>query len=248
MIICKTKNEIELMRQAGRVVAIAIEETSKHIRPGISTLELDEIAADVIKSHDCIPTFKGQYGFPRNICISVNEEVVHGIPGHRKLKEGDIVKLDVGATYKGWVGDSAASFPVGKVSAQAQQLMDVTKEAMMLGIDQMRLGHYLHDIAEAIHSYIEKFGFSTVADYGGHGIGRKNHEDPFVPQSRQKTRGMQLRKGMCLAIEPMINVGTAKVHVIQDKWTVVTDDGKLSSHFEHSAAITDGDPIILTAR
>jgi methionyl aminopeptidase len=248
MIICKTKGEIELMRQAGRVVALAIEGTSKHIKPGITTLELDEIAADIIRSHDCIPTFNGQYGFPRNICISVNEEVVHGIPSSRKLKEGDLVKLDVGATYKGWVGDSAATFPVGKVSAEAQKLMDVTKEAMLLGIDQMRVGHYLNDIAEAIHSHIEKFGFSTVADYGGHGIGRKNHEDPFVPQSRQKTRGMQLRKGMCLAVEPMINLGTAKVEVKGDKWTVVTSDGKLSSHFEHSAAITDGDPIILTLK
>ena len=247
MITCKSRNEIALMRQAGRVVALTLEALSKHLKPGISALELDEIAADIIRSHDCIPTFKGQYGFPRYICISFNEEVVHGIPSNRKLKEGDIIKLDVGATYKGWVGDGARSFPVGKVSEEAQQLLKVTEEAMMLGIDQMRLGHHLHDIAEAIHAHGEKYGYGIVSDYGGHGIGRKNHEDPQVPHNRQKTRGLELRKGMCLAIEPMLNMGTGAVHVKPDKWTVITNDGKLSAHFENTAAITDGDPEILTA-
>lgn len=246
MITCKTDSEIILMRQAGRVVALTLEELSKHLKPGITALELDQIAADFIRSHDCIPTFEGQYGFPKHICISFNEEVVHGIPTARKLKEGDIVKLDIGATYKGWVGDAAKSFAVGKVSPQIQKLLQVTEEALMLGIAQMRLGNHLNDIAEVISSHAEGHGFSVITDYGGHGIGRLNHEDPYVPHSRQKTRGMALRKGMCLAIEPMINAGKAAVKVKSDKWTVVTSDGKLSAHFEHTAVVTDGEPQILT--
>ena len=246
MISCKTKGEIALMRQAGRVVALTLEGLSRELKPGVSALELDEIAADIIRSHDCVPTFLGQYGFPRNICISFNEEVVHGIPTERRIKEGDIIKLDVGATYRGWVGDAAMSFGVGKVTTQVQKLLDVTRQATLLGIAQMRAGNHLHEISQAIHDYAEHNGLSVVVGYGGHGIGRKNHEDPHVPNNRQPTRGMQLRKGMCLAVEPMLNLGRAAVEVKSDKWTVVTSDGKLSAHFEHTAAITDGDPEILT--
>lgn len=234
------------MRQAGRVVALTLEALSKELKPGVSALELDEMAADIIRSHDCIPTFKGQYGFPRNICISFNEEVVHGIPTERKIKEGDLVKLDVGATYRGWVGDAAMTFAVGQVSPQVQKLLDVTRQATLLGVAQMRAGNHLYQISEAVHSYAEQNGLAVVVGYGGHGIGRKNHEDPHVPNNRQQVRGMQLRKGMCLAIEPMLNLGTADVKVKPDGWTVVTADGKLSAHFEHTAAITDGEPEILT--
>lgn len=246
MVVCKSKGEIALMRQAGRVVALTLEGLSKELKPGVSALELDEIAADIIRSHNCIPTFKGQYGFPRNICISFNEEVVHGIPSTRRIKEGDIVKLDVGATYRGWVGDAAISFGVGQVSPQVKKLLDVTRQATLLGIAQMRVGNHLYEISEAIHAYAEQNGLSVVAEYGGHGIGRKNHEDPHIPNNRQLVRGMQLRKGMCLSIEPMLNLGGAGVEVKPDGWTVVTTDKKLSAHFEHSAAITDGEPEILT--
>ena len=246
MITCKTRGEIALMRQAGRVVALTIEGLSKELKPGVSAVELDEIARDIILSHDCIPTFKGQYGFPRNICISFNEEVVHGIPTERRIKEGDIVKLDVGATYKGWVGDAAASFAIGHVSTQVQKLLEVTQGATLLGISQMKAGSHLYEISEAIHNYAEQNGLSVVAEYGGHGIGRKNHEDPHVPNTRQSVKGMQLRRGMCLSIEPMFNLGGAGVQVKSDGWTVVTSDGKLSAHFEHTAAITDGEPEILT--
>ncbi len=204
------------------------------------------MAADFIRSHDCIPTFKGQYGFPRYICISFNEEVVHGIPSERRLKEGDIIKLDIGATYRGWVGDAAMSFAVGQVSPQAQKLLYVTRQANLLAIAQMRPGQHLHDISAAIHHIAEKNGLAVVIGYSGHGIGRKNHEDPHVPNNRQAGRGVQLRKGRCLAIEPMLNLGKAEVKVQADGWTFITTDGKLSAHFEHTAVVTDGKPEILT--
>jgi len=234
------------MRKAGQVVGQTIQELQKHVRPGITALELDKIADDYIRSQGCTPAFKGLYGFPGSICISFNEEIVHGIPGKRVLKEGDIISLDVGATYKGWNGDGAATFPVGKVSSQAEKLLKVTEKATMIGIDQIRLGHHLYDISNAIHDYVEENGFSVVTQYVGHGIGRKVHEDPQVPNFRQQTRGLALRRGMCLAVEPMVNVGTYETVVKPDKWTVVTKDGSLSAHFEHSIAVTDGDPLILT--
>jgi methionyl aminopeptidase len=246
MISTKTKGELDLMRQAGQVVGQTIEEVSKYIKPGITTGELDKIGEEFIRSRGMIPAFKGLYGFPGSICISLNEEVVHGIPGGRVLKEGDIVTLDVGATYKGWNGDGAATFPVGQISEEAQNLIKVTREATYIGIDQMRLGNHLYDISNAIHDYVEKQGYSVVTQYVGHGIGRKVHEEPQVPNFRQPVRGMQLKKGMCLAVEPMVNVGGAETVMLADQWTVVTKDGKLSCHWEHSAAITDGAPLILT--
>jgi methionyl aminopeptidase len=246
MVSCKTRGELALMQHAGQVVGQTLEELAKYVRPGVTSGELDKIAEDFIRAKGCEPAFKGLYGFPGSICISFNEEVVHGIPGKRVLKEGDIVSFDVGATYKGWNGDGAATFPVGKVSAQAEKLLKVTKEATIIGIKQMRMGCHLFDISSAIHDYVESHGFSVVTQYVGHGIGRKVHEDPQVPNFRQPTRGMSLRRGMCLAIEPMVNIGTYETVVKEDKWTVVTKDGELSCHFEHSAAVTDGDPLILT--
>ncbi len=246
MISCKTRGEIDLMRRAGQVVGKTIQELQKHVKPGITALELDKIAEDYIRSQGCTPAFKGLYGFPGSVCISFNEEVVHGIPNKRVLKEGDIISLDVGATYKGWNGDAAATFGVGKISPQAEKLLKVTHDATMLGIEQMRLGNYLHDISSAIHEHVEAHGLSVVTQYVGHGIGRKVHEDPQVPNFRQPARGFPLRRGMCLAVEPMVNIGTYETVVKPDKWTVVTKDGSLSAHFEHSIAVTDGAPFILT--
>ncbi len=246
MVSCKTRNEIVLMRRAGQVVGRTIEELTKYVRPGITALELDRIADDYIRSQDCTPAFFKLYDFPGHICISFNEEVVHGIPSQRVLKEGDIVSLDVGATYQGWNGDAAVTLPVGKVTSQVEKLLQATREAMLLGIAQARLGNHVHDIAAAIDDYATRRGFSVVEGWGGHGIGRKVHEEPSVPHNRQATRGMALRRGMCLAIEPMLNVGKADVYVKPDKWTIVTTDGKLSAHFEHSLAVTDGEPLILT--
>ena len=246
MISCKTKNEIALMRQAGSVVGQAIEMLAKQVRPGITSGELDKMAEEFIRSKGCAPAFKGLYGFPGSVCISFNEEIVHGIPGKRVLKEGDIISFDVGAAYKGWNADAAATFPVGKVTAEAERLLKITHEATLLGIEQMRMGKHLYDISDAVQNHAERNGYSVVRQYVGHGIGRKVHEDPQVPNYRQGNRGMALRKGMCLAVEPMLNVGTFDTEVLEDKWTVVTKDGSLSCHFEHSAAVTDGDPIILT--
>jgi methionyl aminopeptidase len=247
MVSCKTKGELEMMRKAGQVVGKAIQELKKYVKPGITALELDHIADEYIRSQDCTPAFFRLYDFPGHICISFNEEVVHGIPGKRVLKDGDIIKLDVGATYKGWNGDGAATFAVGKVSEVAEKLLRVTEASMYAGIEQMRLGNHLYDISEAVHDYVEKNGFTVVTQYVGHGIGRQVHEDPQLPNFRQKTRGMALRKGLCLAIEPMVNVGTPDTEILPDKWTVVTKDGKLSAHFESSVAITDGEPLVLTA-
>lgn len=248
MVSCKTKGEIELMRKSGQVTARTIEELKKYLRPGVSGLELDRIADDFIRSQGCEPAFFKLYDFPGHILISFNEEVVHGIPSKRVLKEGDIVSLDVGADYKGWKSDSAATFAVGKVSAEAEKLLRVTEDAMLVGINQMRLGKHVHDISEAVQDYAEKSGYHiAIGGFHGHGIGRQVHEDPLVPNYRQDKRGMALRRGMTLAVEPMVNVGTSEIYVKKDQWTVVTKDGKLSAHFEHSIAVTNGEPYILTS-
>lgn len=247
MVSCKTQAEIELMRKAGQVVAGTIETLRQYAKPGITSGELDAIAGDYIRSHDCTPAFLGMYDFPKNICICFNEEVVHGVPGKRVLKEGDIITFDVGATYKGWNADGAATFPVGKVPASTHKLLEIAQTARQKGIEQAKVGNYLYDIAGAVHDYVQQMGFGVVADYCGHGIGRKVHEEPDVPNVRQSFRGMRLRKGMCLAIEPLITAGSALVYVKPDKWTVTTKDGKLSAQFEHTIAITDGEPEILTA-
>lgn len=247
MVSCKTRNEIELMRRAGQVVARTLEELKRQTRPGMTALELDGIADECIRSQGCTPAFFKLYDFPQSICISFNEEVVHGIPSRRVLKEGDIISYDVGATCRGWNADAAVTVGVGKISAEAEQLVRVTEKSLRCGIAQMRLGKHLHDVSAAVHDCVEGFGYGVVRECFGHGIGRKVHEDPQVPNFRQPNRGMALRKGMCLAVEPMITQGSDHIYTKPDKWTIVTTDGKLSAHFEHTIVVTDGEPYVLTA-
>jgi methionyl aminopeptidase len=247
-IIVKSKNELSLMRQAGKIVADTIALLTEAIRPGVKTIELDEIAFRYITGQGAIPSFKGYNGFPASICASINNEVVHGIPDGRVLYEGDIISLDVGAIYKGWQGDSAVTAGVGQISEQAQRLLDACEGSLAAGIAQARKNNRLSDISNAVQRYAEERGFSVVRDYVGHGIGRAMHEDPQVPNFGEPGFGPLLKKGMTLALEPMVNAGGYRVKVMPDHWTVVTEDGSLSAHFEHTVAVTDGDPEILTRR
>lgn len=246
MIILKSEREINYLRDAGRIVAETLVEVEKAVKPGVTTLDLDQIAEKYIKSRGAIPAFKGYHGFTGNICSSVNEEVVHGIPGLRKLKTGDNVSIDIGAVINGYNGDAAITVPVGEVDDEVQKLLDVTKESLYKGIEQAVIGNRLSDISHAVQVHAEQYGFGVVRDYVGHGIGRSMHEDPQVPNYGNPGRGPRLKAGMTLAIEPMINLGTYEVKTLDDGWTVVTLDGKRSAHFEHSIAITDGKPEILT--
>lgn len=247
MITIKSTRELGYMREAGRVVAGTLAEVGKAIRPGVSTRELDTIAENFIRKQGAKPAFKGLYGFPASICASVNEEVVHGIPGLRKVNNGDIISIDTGAELNGYYGDSAVTFPVGEVSDEALELMRVTEAAMYAGIDKARAGNRLTDISHAVQETAEAHGYGVVRDYVGHGIGTKMHEDPQVPNYGRPGRGPRLQAGMAIAIEPMINLGTHEVRSLSDGWTVVTKDGKLSAHFEHSIAIKDGAAEILTS-
>lgn len=246
MIILKSPQEIDIMRAAGRLTALTIAELKRAIRPGVTTAELDALAEDFITRHGGIPAFKGYQGFPGSICASVNDEVVHGIPGLRQVKSGDIISIDIGAIVDGYVGDAAFTAPVGEVSEEALELMRVTEEALYRGIAEARPGRRLSDISHAIQVHVEKAGFSVVRDYVGHGIGTKMHEDPPVPNYGPPGRGPRLQVGMVLAIEPMVNRGTYEVRVLPNGWTVVTADGSLSAHFEHTVAITESGPEILT--
>lgn len=246
MIILKTKREIEIMRKAGRLVAMSHEIVRKHIKPGITTKELDQIVEDFLKSQNAIPTFKGYNGFPYSICASVNEEVVHGMPGDRKLKEGDIISVDIGATFEGYVGDSAKTFFVGEVDDEKRRLVEVTRQSFYEGIKFAKESYRLSDISHAIQEYVENAGFSVVRDYVGHGVGKNMHESPQIPNFGKPGKGPRLQQGMVLAIEPMINAGTYNVKVLDNDWTVVTLDGKPSAHYEHTIAITDGEPELLT--
>ncbi|MFO7171983.1 MAG: type I methionyl aminopeptidase [Bacillota bacterium] len=246
MIILKSAREIAVMREAGRIAAQVHEELRKAIRPGITTRELDALAERLIRQAGAIPTFKGYRGYPASICTSVNDEVVHGIPGDRVLREGDIVAIDLGVTYKGYVGDCAYTWPVGKVSPEVERLLRVTREALERAIAECRPGRRLGDIGYAVQSYVESHGFSVVREYCGHGIGANMHEDPQVPNYGRPGTGLVLRPGMVLAIEPMVNTGTWMTRVLPDQWTVVTADGGYSAHFEHTVAITDHGPEILT--
>lgn len=246
MIILKSASEIAQMRAAGRIVAHVHEELRKAVRPGVTTRELDQLAENLIRKAGGVPTFKGYHGFPASICTSVNEEVVHGIPGQRRLQDGDIIAIDLGVTYKGYVGDSAYTWPVGEVSEEARRLLQVTREALERAIAQCYAGKTLGDLGHAVQSHVEANGFSVVRDYVGHGIGASMHEDPQVPNHGRPGSGVTLRSGMVLAIEPMVNAGTHQVQVLPDEWTVVTQDGKYSAHFEHTVAITDNGPEILT--
>lgn len=235
------------MREAGRIAAEALALLREKVKPGVTTAELDAVAQAIITKRGAKPSFKGYRGFPASICTSINEQVVHGIPNSKVvLKEGDIISIDVGATYKGYVGDNAITLPVGHVSPVAQRLMDTTQGALMAAIAAARGGNYLEDISGAVQDYAESRGFSVVREYVGHGVGRQMHEEPSIFNYRQGKRGPQLKPGMTLAIEPMINEGVADTRTLRDKWTVVTKDGKLSAHFEHTIAITEGEPEILT--
>lgn len=247
MIILKTDREIEIMRKAGRIVAGAHALVSKSIRAGVTTKELDTIVEEYIRSCNAIPTFKGYSGFPASICASVNEEVVHGIPGLKKLKEGDIISVDIGATFEGYVGDGAKTYFVGKVDKEKEDLVKATRQSFYEGIKFAKEGYRLSDISHAVQTYAESAGFSVVRDFVGHGVGKEMHEAPQIPNFGKPGKGPRLQKGMVLAIEPMINAGTYNVRILSNDWTVVTLDGKPSAHYEHTIAITDGEPYILTA-
>jgi len=246
MIIIKSQREIELMRKAGEITALALDEIKKHIKPGVTTIELDKIAEEFILSHNATPTFKGYRGFPASICASINEEVVHGIPGLRSLKNGDIISIDVGVNFQGYNGDATRTFPVGQVSADALKLIEVTRQSFFEGIAYAKQGHRLSDISHAIQTYVERHNFSVVRDYVGHGIGQNMHEAPQIPNFGPPGKGPRLRAGMTLAIEPMVNMGGYEVYTLKNNWTVVTRDGSLSAHYENTVAITDGEPEILT--
>lgn len=243
----KSNREIELMRESCRLLSLVHEEMGKAIKPGISTYQINKIGEDMIKSFGCIPNFKNYNGFPAAICVSVNDEVVHGIPSRKRiLKEGDIVSLDAGLIYKGYHSDAARTHAVGKVSPEAQKLMEVTRQCFFEGIRFAKAGCHLYEISAAIGDYAESFGYGVVTDLCGHGIGTELHEPPEVPNYRQNKRGMKLVAGMTLAIEPMINAGTYEVNWSDDGWTVTTKDGSLSAHYENTILITDGEPEILT--
>jgi len=243
----KSASEIALMREAGRLLEIVHDELAKTIKPGLSTADINILAEKMIRDFDCIPNFLNYNGFPASVCISINDEVVHGIPNHERiLQEGDIVSLDAGLIYKGYHSDAARTHAVGEISKEARQLIEVTKQSFFEGIRHARAGEHLFDISAAIGAYAESFGYGVVIDLVGHGIGTRLHEDPQIPNFAQKRRGLRLQPGMTLAIEPMINAGRRDVCWLDDDWTVVTDDGSLSAHYENTILITDGEPEILT--
>ena len=243
----KSSREIELMREAGRLLAQVHDELAKIIRPGISTKEIDRVCEEIIRSYGCIPNFLHYQGYPASVCVSVNEEVVHGIPKEsRIIQEGDIVSLDMGLIYRGYHSDAARTHAVGQISAEAQKLIDVTRQSFYEGIKMARPGMHLHDISNAIDAYVTQYGYGIVRALVGHGIGTRLHEDPQIPNFAQKRRGPKLRPGMTLAVEPMINMGTADVDWLDDDWTVVSADHSLSAHYENTILITEGEPEILT--
>ena len=246
MIVLKTEQEIGYMRAAGRIVAQTLELIKNTISPGITTQELDHIAEQFIRRAGGVPAFKGYCGFPASICSSINEQVVHGIPGPRQLKDGDVISIDIGVKLSRYYGDAAITVPVGEVDAEILKLLSVTEQALNKGIEQAIKGNRLSDISHAVQLHAEAFGYGVVRDYVGHGIGQRMHEDPQIPNYGPPGRGPLLKSGMTLAIEPMINCGSPDVEVLSDDWTVVTVDRKVSAHFEHTVAITDGEPEILT--
>ena len=243
----KSEREIELMRQAGKILAKVHEELGQAIRPGISTWEINQLGEKLIRQYDCIPNFLNYHGYPASVCVSVNEEVVHGIPKKDViLKEGDIVSLDAGLIYKGYHSDAARTHIVGQVSPEVKKLVEETRNSFFEGIKKAYAGNHLYDISNAIDAYISQFGYGIVRDLVGHGIGTELHEDPQIPNFRQSRRGLKLQPGMTLAIEPMINMGRADVEWLSDDWTVVAEDGLPSAHYENTILITEGEPEILT--
>jgi methionyl aminopeptidase len=248
-IVIKSPQEIKVLREAGRINALALEAVRQLVRPGVTTAELDAAAEEVIRKHGAIPTFKGYpgpYPYPASICASVNEQLVHGIPSKRRLQQGDIISIDCGSTFEGFVGDSAITVGVGQISPQALRLIEVTEHALYVGIEKMRANNRVGDISAAIQAYVENAGFYVTREYTGHGVGRQMHEGPQVPNYGTPGRGQILRPGMTIALEPMVLVGTPQTRVLADQWTVASADGSLTAHWEHSVAITEGEPLILT--
>ena len=249
MIVLKSKREIDLLREAGRIARVALDAAVAMAKPGVTTAEIDREVERVIKSLGAVPEFKGYHGYPASSCISVNDEVVHGIPGGRRLEAGDIVGIDVGARFKGFVGDNAATVPIGKVAAKAQRLVDTTRECLEAAVKECLPGRRLSDIGRAVQTIAEARGYSLVRDYAGHGIGTRMHEDPQVPNyvdAATMKRDVVLKEGLCIAIEPMLNAGGPEVRTLEDGWTVVTEDGSLSAHWEDSVAVTKDGPLVLT--
>lgn len=245
----KSAREIELMTEAGQILAIVHEEMEKAVRPGISTLEINRIGEEVIRSYGCIPSFLNYNGYPASVCVSVNDEVVHGIPSAKRiLQEGDIVGLDAGVIYKGYHSDAARTHGVGQISPEAERLIRVTRESFFEGIKYAKEGNYLGEVSSAIYRHAKAHGYGVVRDLCGHGIGNHLHESPEIPNYETGRRGVKLRKGMTLAIEPMINMGTWQVDFLDDDWTTVTRDGSLSAHYENTVLITDGEPVLLTLK
>ncbi len=247
MIVIKSKREIELMREPCKVTAELLRDLESFVKPGISTLDISEFVDKRITSHGMHPTFKGYGGFPAAACVSVNEEVIHGIPARdRKLSEGDIVSVDVGATYKGYNSDAARTYAVGSISEEDQKLIDVTRQSFFEGIKYAMEGYRIHDIGHAVQEYVEGFGMGVVRDYTGHGTGSKLHEDPMIPNYGKPRTGARIERNMTLAVEPMITLGTYEVRTLANEWTVVTLDGRKSAHYENTILVTDGEPEILT--
>lgn len=247
MIYIKTDEEIELQRQSSLLVGSTLAEVAKHIKPGVKTIELDRIAEAFIRDHGAVPGFKGYGGFPATLCTSVNDAVVHGIPGDLELKEGDIISIDCGTIMNGFYGDSAYTFPVGEVDREVLLLLERTKQSLYLGIEQAEAGKRVHDIGYAVQQYVESFGYGVVRDLVGHGVGRNLHEDPEVPNYGRRGTGAKLKPGMCIAVEPMINLGVKEVFQEGDGWTIRTVDGKPSAHFEHDVAVRNGKADILSS-
>lgn len=247
MVTIKSKTEIEYMKAAGRVTYETLKLLEESVKPGISTYELDKIAERYIRSQGCTPSFKNYGGFPASVCASVNSEIIHGIPNKKPLVEGDIVSFDVGACYKGYHGDAARTFGVGRISSEAQRLIDVTQKSFFAGIKFAREGYRISDVSGEIQRVAEENGYSVLREYCGHGVGRQLHEEPEIPNYvTPKHRGIRIRPGMCLAIEPMVNQGTREIYVGDNDWTVYTRDGKLAAHYENSVLITNGEPYLLT--
>jgi methionyl aminopeptidase len=249
VIVLKTSEEIDRMREAGRVTALTVGHLMDAVRPGLTTADLDAIAEDIMRGEGCTPSFKGYRGFPASICTSVNEQVVHGIPSRRVLREGDLLSLDVGAVFEGYHGDAAVTVFVGEPPSDlAEKLVRVTEESLEAGISQLRVGARLSDVGHAVQQVVEGAGFSVIREYVGHGVGRALHEDPQIPNFGEPGRGPLIRPGLVVAVEPMVNMGDWPTRVLADNWTVVTADGSPSAHFEHTIAVTDGGTEVLTAR
>jgi methionyl aminopeptidase len=249
VIVCRSADEIDRMRQAGRLVGEVLTELAAVVAPGVSTADLDRLAEKRIEEAGAVAAFKGYHGYPATICASVNDEVIHGIPsGRRVLQEGDVISIDVGASLGGYYGDSAVTLPVGRVSEEAALLLRVTEESLYKAIERVRAGNRISDVSHAVQRHVEAHGFSVVREFVGHGIGQRMHEEPQIPNYGEPGRGPRLAPGMVLAIEPMVNAGQPAVKILTDGWTAVTRDGSLSAHFEHTVAVTADEPVILTAR